>query len=63
MLDHGCRWLEAPALLVEQIVELLVKALLTPPLPARPPVMTHVTASRGLGFWKIIAQHRWPTAA
>jgi hypothetical protein len=36
--------------LVEQVPELLVKALLAPPLPARPPLVTHLQHLSGSGL-------------
>jgi hypothetical protein len=48
VLDHGCRRLRALAL-VEQVPELLVEALLTPPLPTQPPLVTHLHHLRASG--------------
>jgi hypothetical protein len=40
---------------VEQVPELLVKALLAPPLPAHPPLVTHLHHLRGSGLKWMIA--------
>jgi hypothetical protein len=41
--------------LVEQVAELLVKALLAPPLPAHPPLVTHLDHLSGSGLKWMIA--------
>jgi hypothetical protein len=53
-LDHRCRALGAGTLLVDQTPELLVEALLAPPLAAYPPLVTHLRPpplDRGSSRW------------
>jgi len=54
MLHNRYRRLRALTL-VEQVPELLVKALLAPPLPARPPLVTHLQHLSGSGLKWMIA--------
>jgi hypothetical protein len=54
MLHNRYRPLRALTL-VEQVPEPLVKALLAPPLPARPPLVTHLQHLSGSGLKWMIA--------
>jgi hypothetical protein len=54
MLHNRYRRLRALTL-VEQVPELLVKALLAPPLPVHPPLVTHLYHLSGSGLKWMIA--------